>query len=705
MVYSKAALRFLTLVLFSMGSGSFAQEESMPAKVVETVNKPNIIYILTDDLGYGDIGAFFQNQRKETDDRSEPYALTPHLDKMASEGAMLTNHYTAAPVCAPSRSSVLLGVSQGHANVRDGQFDKALADNNTLGNIMQRAGYKTAAIGKWGLQGSSKWSENGDSWPAHPNNRGFDYYYGYMRHRDGHEHYPVEGVYRGKKEVYENKNEVSKGLDKCYTGDLWTAVAKKWIVEQVKDKKESEPFFMYLAFDTPHAVLELATQAYPEGGGLNGGLQWVGKPGNMINTASGEVDSFIHPDYANVTYDHDKDPSTPEVAWPDVYKRYASSTRRIDNEVGDLLQLLKDLHIDENTLVVFNSDNGPSMESYLEEEYAADFFNSFGPFDGIKRDVLEGGERTPLIARWPTKIPADQLIESPSIAYDWLPTFTEAAGYTAPVNSDGVSLLPILTGKGNQQESLIYVEYNQGGKTPEYEEFSPNNRGRLRKQMQMMREGDIVGLRYNIQGADDDFEFYNVVEDTHQTLNLATLPNMEALQVQMKERVLQVRMPDTNAARPYDNASVSAVTPHNLSSGLKWTAFENSAPWLPKVDNLTPIANGKLDTPTLKEIETKGDVFLFEGFIKVPTEGSYTFSLSSSSNAFVRIHEASVIDADYGYEAGTVREGTMKLKAGYHPIRIYSKKKTGVQNTLDLKWSGPSVQKANIPESVFYSKN
>ncbi|WKX78365.1 PA14 domain-containing protein [Zobellia laminariae] len=126
---------------------------------------------------------------------------------------------------------------------------------------------------------------------------------------------------------------------------------------------------------------------------------------------------------------------------------------------------------------------------------------------------------------------------------------------------------------------------------------------------------------------------------------------------------------------------------------------------LPKVDNLTPIANGKLDTPTLKEIETKGDVFLFEGFIKVPTEGSYTFSLSSSSNAFVRIHEASVIDADYGYEAGTVREGTMKLKAGYHPIRIYSKKKTGVKNTLDLKWSGPSIEKGNIPESVFYSKN
>ncbi|CAM3544572.1 sulfatase-like hydrolase/transferase [Zobellia roscoffensis] len=693
MSHLKAASRLLTAILFVTGFSSFAQE------------KPNIIYILTDDLGYGDIGAFFQNQRKENNDRSEPYTLTPHLDKMASEGAMLTHHYTAAPVCAPSRSSVLLGVSQGHANVRDGQFDKALADNNTLGNVMQRAGYKTAAIGKWGLQGSSRWSKNGDSWPAHPNNRGFDYYYGYIRHRDGHEHYPVEGVYRGKKEVYENKNEVSEGLDKCYTGDLWTAVAKKWIVEQVQEKEKQEPFFMYLAFDTPHAVLELATQAYPEGGGLNGGLQWVGKPGNMINTASGEVDSYIHPDYANITYDHDEDSSTPEVAWPDVYKRYASSTRRIDNEVGDLLQLLKDLNIDENTLVVFNSDNGPSMESYLEEEYAANFFNSFGPFDGIKRDVLEGGERTPLIARWPTKIPSGKVIASPSIAYDWLPTFTEAAGYPAPVNSDGVSLLPSLTGKGKQQESLIYVEYNQSGNTPEYEEFATNNRGRHRKQMQMMREGDIVGLRYNIQGADDDFEFYNVVEDTHQTTNLATLPNMEALQVQMKERALQVRMPDTTASRPYDNAAVPSISVHNVKNGLKWTAFADETPWLPKIDNLTPDAEGTVSLPTVEKIENKGDVFLFEGFIKVPTNGKYTFSLTSSNKAFVRIHEAAVIDAGYGYKDGSIKEGTMNLKAGYHPIRVYFKKKAGTKNNLDLQWTGPSIEKGQIPESAFYAIN
>ncbi|WP_339714067.1 sulfatase-like hydrolase/transferase [uncultured Kriegella sp.] len=668
-------------------------------------SKPNIIYILTDDLGYGDVGVFFQNQRKKRNDRSEPWVFTPNLDQMASEGAILTHHYTAAPVCAPSRSSFLSGLSQGHANVRDNQFDKALADNHTVGNVLQKAGYKTAAIGKWGLQGSKRWSENGDSWPAHPLNRGFDYYYGYMRHSDGHEHYPKEGVYRGQKEVYENKTEVSKDLDKCYTGDLWTAVAKKWIVEQSQNK-DKQPFFMYLAFDTPHAVLELPTQAYPKGGGLKGGLQWTGTPGHMINTASGVVDSWVHPDYAMATYDDDNDSSTPEVAWPDVYKRYATSTRRIDNEVGDILQLLGDLGIDENTLVIFNSDNGPSIESYLpKERYKANFFNSFGPFDGIKRDVLEGGERTPLIARWPTQIPAGSVVDSPNISYDWLPTFLDAAGLPAPANSDGVSLLPSLSGQGEQKESLVYVEYNQGRKSPEYDEFAPNNRGRLRKQMQMMRIGDIVGLRYNIQEADDDFEFYNVIDDTHQATNLAGNANMAELQKRMKERVLQIRVPDTAAARPYDGEGVSAVSVNGLKKGLRWKAYESEAPWLARVDDLIPLEHGTAKRPSLNQIKSKkGNVYLFEGYIRIPRSGIYTFFLSVTNKAFIRIHDASVIDADYGYLPETVRKGAIKLKEGYHPIRIYSQSDSGKEHKFDLQWKGPSLLQAEVPEAVFFSK-
>ena len=302
--------------------------------------KPNIIFILTDDLGYGDIGVFFQNQRKKANDRSEPWTYTPYIDHLALNGARLTQHYTGAPVCAPARSSLLLGMSQGHANVRDNQFDKALEDNHTLASTLRKVGYATAAFGKWGLQGDSRWDKNGDQWPAHPLNRGFDYFFGYMRHADGHEHYPKEGVYRGTKQVWDNRTNITDQLDKCYTADLWTARTKKWIIDYEKSHASDSPFFIYLAYDTPHAVLELPTQSYPAGGGLNGGLQWLGTPGHMINTASGKVDSWVHPDYANGTYDHDNNPSTPEVPWPDVYKRYATSVRRIDSEVGDIMQLL-----------------------------------------------------------------------------------------------------------------------------------------------------------------------------------------------------------------------------------------------------------------------------------------------------------------------------------------------------------------------------
>ena len=398
-------LLFLIIFLFATNIG-FSQAAHTSIHTKKNIKKPNIIFILTDDMGYGDVGVFFQNQRREANKRNEPWEVSPYLDKMANGGAML-NQYCAAPVCAPSRASLILGQSQGHANVRDNQFDKAIDDNYTLGNVMQMAGYSTAAIGKWGLQGDPRWDKDGASWPAKPGNRGFDYFFGYMRHSDGHEHYPKEGLYAGKKEVYENNKEVSQEMDKCYTGDLWTAAAKNYIIKHENGKDKSKPFFMYLAYDLPHAVLELPTQAYPKGFGLHGGIQWTGTPGHMINTASGTPDSWVDPEYSHKTYDDDSNPSTPEVPWPDTYKRYATVNKRIDNMVEDVLVLLKDLGIADNTLVVFTSDNGPSKESYLPKSFVPndpDFFDSFGPFDGIKRDVWEGGVREPTIAYWPGQI-------------------------------------------------------------------------------------------------------------------------------------------------------------------------------------------------------------------------------------------------------------------------------------------------------------
>lgn len=662
--------------------------------------RPNILFILTDDLGFGDVGVFHQNLRQAAGVRSQPWFFTPQLDALAAEGAQLTQHYCPAPVCAPSRASLLLGVHQGHANVRDNQFDKALANNHTLATTLGQAGYTTACIGKWGLQGSAVTAP--PDWPAHPLNRGFDYYYGYIRHSDGHEHYPKEGLYRGVKEVWDNRTEMSAGLDQCYTTDLFAARSKQWIRDH-HATNAAAPFFLYLAFDTPHAVLELPTQSYPAGGGTNGGLQWLGTPGQMINTASGTVDSYRHPNYAGATWDHDNNPATAEQAWPDVYQRYATSVQRIDDCVGDLLQLLRDLDLDDHTLVVFSSDNGPSVESYLPENYAANFFDSYGPFDGIKRDCWEGGIRVPTLARWPGTIPAGQTNTVPSGFWDWMATFCELAGVPAPARSDGVSLVPSLTGRGTQQPSTVYVEYFNNSSTPSYAEFEPAHRGRPRNQMQMLRLGDMVGVRYDITSHADNFEIYNVVSDPKQTTNLAGQPAYAALQQQMKDTVLRARRPDSAASRPYDSELVPAVNPSPVTQGVAWRACLQTTPWVPELTWLTPVATGHTNRPLLAVRPRDEDVgLLFAGYLQVPGGGDYTFHLAADTGAVLRLHEATVIDADFGYLGGSEVSATIRLQAGKHPFRLYYARGTAGSPALNLQWSGPGIVKQAIPDSAFY---
>ena len=689
---------FLLLHLISFGL-LMAQDDNK--SVQEKNSRPNIIFILTDDLGYGDLGVLFQNQLAKTNSSGIPREFTPYLDKMAAEGALLPQHYAAAPVCAPSRASLLLGRSQGHANIRDNQFDKALDDNLTMASALQQAGYATAAIGKWGLQGKGK----APNWPGHPLNRGFDYYLGYIRHGDGHEHYPKEGIYRGSKEVYENRTNIAADLDKCYTADLWTAAAKKWIVDHKKSADTEKPFFMYLAYDTPHAVLELPTQAYPGGGGLNGGLQWTGKPGRMINTAFGEVDSWVHPDYADAMYDHDSDAKTPQVPWPEVYKRYATDTRRIDSAVGDLQQLLKDLKIDENTIIVFTSDNGPSNESYLKgKSNEPTFFQSFGPFDGIKRDCWEGGLRMPTIARWPGKIPDNRVIETPSISYDWMPTFIDMAGLSIPAICDGVSLLPSLMNKETQQESHIYVEYYQGGETPKYSNFLPHHQGRARNQMQMLRLGDLVGVRYDIQSQNDDFEIYNVLKDPQQTRNLSGDTDMAKFQKQLKNLALSSHTPNNTATRPYDDALIAAVDEKVMENGVRWKGYDGDFLWVPMMEILKATQEGKTDYPRVYEKNVVSNALFFDGYIEVPADGEYTFYTTASLGAILRIHNATVIDADYGYFKNSIKSGTINLKAGKHPFRLYTIQEKKGDSAIDLAWSGPKITRATIPASRFFIK-
>jgi arylsulfatase A-like enzyme len=662
---------------------------------------PNVIFILTDDLGWGDLGVLFQNSRQAANVRSKPWHLTPALDKFAAEGVQLPAHYCAAPVCAPSRASILLGVSQGHANVRDNQFDKELENNHTLATVLGQAGYATVAVGKWGLQGEGKGMTSPATWPGYPTKRGFGDYFGYIRHKDGHEHYPKEGLYRGKTEVWDGNTNIAAKLDKCYTADLWTAWAKQWIVKH-EAAHAAQPFFMYLAYDTPHAVDELPTQAYPEGGGLHGGMQWLGTPGHMISTASGTIDSWVHPDYAHATYDHDKNPATPEVPWPNVYKRYATDVHRIDDAIADIIKLLQDLKIDEDTLVVFSSDNGPSIESYLpKEELEANFFDSFGIFDGIKRDCLEGGVRVPTLARWPGHIPAGKVITRPSISYDWMRTFADVAGVPVPARADGVSLLPELTGQGVQQDrGYVYVEYFNGQKTPNYVDFTPQNRGRKRNQMQTIRMGDFVGVRYDIKSQKQPFEIYNVVTDPKESKNLAS--TMAPLEEKMLATVLQVRRPNSSAARPYDNELVPANPSVAVTAGIEWKAYEGAYPWVPDLSMLKPAATGTADHPDLAKRTRDNDIgMLFTGDLKIPKDGEYTFTLEADTGALLRIHDATVIDADRGYVTGKEATGTIRLQAGLHPFRLYYARGTKGTPSLKLSWAGPGMAKDAIPADAF----
>ncbi len=660
--------------------------------------RPNIVFILVDDMGWGDLGVFWQQQRKQANNRSEPWQYTPSLDAMARNGAMLTNHYCAAPVCAPSRASLMLGVSQGHANIRNNQFDKALQDTYTMPSVLRQAGYSTSLVGKWGMQGADAQAPD---WPAHPLNRGFDYSYAYIRHIDGHEHYPVEGIYRGKKEVWENRTQVSAGLAKSFTTDLWTAKAKDVIKQQAG---KASPFFLYVAYDVPHAVLELPTQAYPKGGGLTGGLQWLGTPGTMINTASGMPDSYIHPDYSTATYDHDKNPATPEKAWPDVYKRYATLCRRIDDGVGDILQLLTDLKIDRNTLVVFTSDNGPSIESYLKEEYEPNFFNSFGPFDGIKRDVWEGGLRMPTLVQWPGRIAPKGIIDKPSALYDWLATFADAAQIPAPARTDGVSLLPSLTGKGQQHESLVYIEYENNGTTPGFEEFAPNHRGRKRNQMQKIRLGDFVGVRYDIKSGDDNFEIYNVVTDPQESRNLANEASYQLMQKTFKERVTQVRRPDPESPRPYDLIPMAAVDGTELAPGLSWSVYEGPFPWVSDLVGYQATKSGIRPDTDLASLGTEAGMICLEGYVSIPKDGTYQFSISGNGSYLFRLHNALILDRSFPDQTSLrlPLSATVNLKAGYHPFKIYYHHNGKGKPSLNWAWQADGIPEQPVPPAVLF---
>jgi arylsulfatase A-like enzyme len=660
--------------------------------------KPNIIFFLVDDLGYGDLGCFWQDQRASTKKFD-----TPALDRMAAEGAKLTHHYVSASVCAPSRASLLQGRHQGHSDVRNSQFDKALPDTHSIASVLKAAGYRTIHLGKGGLSGAETsvtlTGTGSQNLAAHPLQRGFDRFFGYLFHADGHEHYPRNGTTDKIAHIYDDYQQVTNASLDLYTTDAWTAAAKKEIIDEVNDG-DNQPFFLYLSYDSPHFKMQRPAVAYPaldtDGNPLTGGIQWTTATDGSgrvryASTANGAgtVDGFTHPDIPS--------------GWSIAEKQHVGMIRRIDESIADIIQTLKDLGIDNNTLCVFSSDNGPHNEGNDPRA-----FESFANMEGIKRDMWEAGIRVPTIVRWPGKIAGTTGNENnihsigyPSAHWDWMPTFCAMAGVPAPAWCDGVSLLPTLTGNGTQRnKGHLYFEFSTSGNTPDWPEF-PNHRNDVKGEMQAIRIGNHMGVRTNIGTGNENFRIYDVTSDPGQGTNLAA--SLPAVQAKMKALALTARRPGGGVSRPYDSLALPAESPPSVVPGVRWTSYVDATAnwqWVPEFRDLTATASGTTGVPGVS-VRPADDHFglLFTGYIQIPTTGSYQFHLNSDTGADFFLHDGHLIADDFNH-TGSASSTAVNLSAGLHPFRLYYRHATGTR-TLSLEWSGPGITRQAMPSSAF----
>ncbi len=388
---------------------------------------PNVIYIYADDMGYGELGCYGQQKIK-----------TPNLDKLAKEGLRFTRHYTSTPVCAPARCMLLTGKNGGHSFIRGnyemGGFADSLEGGQmplpegsfTIANLMKEAGYVTGAIGKWGLGMNNT--------TGAPNKQGFDYFYGYLDQKQAHNYFPTHLWENNKRDTLNNPyiNVHQPPLNKDASDAAFASfIGKEYSIDKMSQKAlafinqhKSEPFFLYLPFTIPHVSLQA--------------------PDSIVQPYIGKFDEPVY--YGDKGYTPTKHP----------YATYAGMITYLDKQVGKIMALLKQLKLDENTLVMFSSDNGTTFDV---GGVVGDFFNLTGGLRGRKRFLYEGGIREPFIARWTGKIQPGTTTSLLSVQYDMMATLSDLTGIKAPHN-DGISFLPTLLGKGTQQHHpYIYFEF------------------------------------------------------------------------------------------------------------------------------------------------------------------------------------------------------------------------------------------------------
>jgi arylsulfatase A len=436
--------------------------------------RPNIIYILADDLGYNELGTFGQTKIK-----------TPVLDQMAAEGLKLTQHYSGSPVCAPTRASFLTGLHTGHSPVRDNLEFGGYLDSEERGQMplpegtrtiareLQAAGYATGIIGKWGLGGPNT--------EGVPTKHGFDYFLGYLDQKQAHnfypshlwqneEWYPLRNEYFSPHQKFDgNDPNNPRAYDKYKGTDYSLDVMADDAVRFIQEHKDG-PFFLYVPFTVPHLALQVPDEELTQYEGMFEETPYLGERGYLP---------------------HQKP-----------FSAYAGMITRMDRHIGRLFATLKELGLDEDTIVIFTSDNGTTYTGGVDAAY----FRSVGDLRGLKGAVYEGGIRVPFIARWPGRIAPGTSSEHISAIWDMYPTFTDLAGLPTPDDLDGVSMLPTLLGEGRQQaHESLYWEYH----------------GQWRG-AQAVRLGNWKAVRLGGKdNADAPIELYDLASDVSESTNVA----------------------------------------------------------------------------------------------------------------------------------------------------------------------------------------
>lgn len=419
--------------------------------------KPNIIFLIADDAGYGDFGCYGQE-----------VFTTPHIDKMAAEGMLFTQHYSGSTVCAPSRSSLMTGQHTGHTFIRgnkgmkpEGQYP--LPDSiEILPELLKKAGYITGGFGKWGLGGPGT---EGD-----PVNQGFDYWFGYNCQSLAHNYYP-EYLWENQDTVFLRGND--KGGIEQFSYDIIHQKALEFI-----ERNKNNPFFLFLPYTIPHAEIIVPDDTLLR--------KYMGR---FEETPYKGVDEG--PRYRRGPYGSQSNPRA----------AFAAMMERFDLSVGDIMKKIDDLGIGNSTVFIITSDNGPHLEGGADP----DFFNSNGIYRGYKRDLYEGGIRVPFIVRWPSVVQGSIKTGHVSAFWDVLPTICDIAQIPIPENSDGISFLPTLRQEGRQMkhEYLFWEFYEQGGK-------------------QAIRWGNWKGVRLDIKNnPDNQMELYDLSKDPEEKNNIA----------------------------------------------------------------------------------------------------------------------------------------------------------------------------------------